>query len=97
MAKEIYDASEVWVGRDYGGMTYDITPELVAAYIAGTGDDNPWYREASPLGAPIAPALILHSAQYRKTDWGDRVSFLGKVVIHFFDETRWRRTLQFVR
>jgi signal peptidase I len=35
--------------------------------------------------------------QYRKTAWGDRVLFLGKVVFHFFDETRWRRTLQFVR
>jgi len=35
--------------------------------------------------------------QYRKTSWGDRVLFLGKVVIHFFDETRWKRTLQVVR
>ncbi len=35
--------------------------------------------------------------QYRKTDWSDRLLFLGKVVFHFFDETRWRRTLQFVR
>ncbi len=35
--------------------------------------------------------------QYRKTAWGDRLLFLGKVVLHFFDETRWRRTLQAVR
>ena len=35
--------------------------------------------------------------QYQKTAWSDRLLFLGKVVIHFFDETRWRRTLQFVR
>jgi signal peptidase I len=36
--------------------------------------------------------------QYLKTDWSDRVSFLlGKVVLHFFDETRWKRTLQPVR
>src|ERR1700757_4621535 len=35
--------------------------------------------------------------QYRKTDWSDRLLFLGKVVVHFFDETRWRRTLQVVR
>jgi signal peptidase I len=35
--------------------------------------------------------------QYRKTAWSDRISFLAKVVFHFFDETRWRRTLQFVR
>jgi signal peptidase I len=35
--------------------------------------------------------------QYRKTSWSDRVLFVGKVVLHFFDETRWKRTLQFVR
>jgi signal peptidase I len=35
--------------------------------------------------------------QYRKTDWSDRMLFLGKVVLHFFDETRWKRTFQFVR
>jgi len=35
--------------------------------------------------------------QYQKTAWSDRFMFLGKVVIHFFDETRWRRTLQSVR
>jgi len=35
--------------------------------------------------------------QYLKTAWGDRVLFLGKVILHFFDETRWKRTLQSVR
>lgn len=35
--------------------------------------------------------------QYRKTAWSDRLMFLGRVVLHFFDETRWRRTLQIVR
>jgi signal peptidase I len=35
--------------------------------------------------------------QYRKTAWSDRLLFIGKVVLHFFDETRWRRTLQVVR
>jgi signal peptidase I len=32
--------------------------------------------------------------QYLKTAWSDRILFLGKVVLHFFDETRWRRTLK---
>jgi len=35
--------------------------------------------------------------QYRKTEWSDRIGFLFKVIIHFFDETRWRRTLQVVK
>jgi len=37
------------------------------------------------------------SNQYQKTDIGDRVGFLAHVVLHFFDETRWRRTLRVVR
>jgi acyl dehydratase len=69
MSNELFDRKEVYVGRDFGGMTYEITPDLVAAYIAGTGDDNPWYRDKSPLGGPVAPALILHSAVYRTLDW----------------------------
>lgn len=35
--------------------------------------------------------------QYRKTAWSDRLLFLGKVVLHFFDETRWKRTLRVVK
>lgn len=69
MAKQIFDPNEVHVGRDYRGETYDIDLDRVAAYIAGTGDDNPWYRDSSPLGAPVAPALVLHSAVYRTLAW----------------------------
>src|SRR5260370_25192799 len=50
-------------------MEYDIPPELVATYSAAAGDDNPWDRYQSPLGGPVAPALILHSAVYRNLDW----------------------------
>jgi signal peptidase I len=35
--------------------------------------------------------------QYLKTGIGDRMGFLSHVVLHFFDETRWRRTLRVVR
>jgi signal peptidase I len=35
--------------------------------------------------------------QVQKTAWSDRMLFLGKVVLHFFDQTRWKRTLQFVK
>jgi len=69
MSSEIFDRNEVFVGRDFGGFAYEITPELVATYIAGTGDDNPWYRGKSPLGGALAPALILHSAVYRNLEW----------------------------
>lgn len=65
----VFDSSEIYVGRDFGGAEYEITPELIERYIAGTGDDNPWYRGQSPLGGPVAPALILHSAVFRTHDW----------------------------
>jgi signal peptidase I len=35
--------------------------------------------------------------QYQQTGFGDRVGFLAHVIIHFFDETRWRRTFRVIR
>src|SRR5271156_1274748 len=63
------EAGESQVGRDTGSYDWEITPALVRTYIDGTGDDNPWYTSDSPLGGPIAPALILHSAPFRSIDW----------------------------
>jgi signal peptidase I len=37
------------------------------------------------------------SDQYTKTGIADRLGFLAHVVFHFFDETRWNRTLKVVR
>ncbi len=37
------------------------------------------------------------SDQYRRTDFSERIGFLVHVVIHFFDETRWRRTFRIVQ
>jgi signal peptidase I len=37
------------------------------------------------------------SDQYQRTSAGDRVSFLGHVMLHFFDLTRWKRTFRPVR
>jgi signal peptidase I len=35
--------------------------------------------------------------QYLRKEVGERLGFLAHVVIHFFDETRWRRTFRIVR
>jgi signal peptidase I len=35
--------------------------------------------------------------QYRRTDFSERIGFLAHVAIHFFDETRWRRTFRIVQ
>ena len=34
--------------------------------------------------------------QYQKTELSDRAKFLGHIVIHFFDDTRWSRMLHLV-
>jgi len=36
------------------------------------------------------------SDQYQQKEMGQRLSFLAHVVIHFFDETRWKRTFKVV-
>ncbi len=35
--------------------------------------------------------------QYRHTEMSERIGFLVHVAIHFFDETRWRRTFRLVK
>ena len=35
--------------------------------------------------------------EYTSTSWSDRVFSLLKTVVHFFDRTRWSRTMRFVR
>jgi len=60
---------EVYVGRDFGGHRIEVTPELVRHYAASVDDQNPWYFGDSPFGAPVAPALVLHSDVYRYGGW----------------------------
>jgi len=51
------------------------------------------------IGRPlfIYWSFVTPGDQYKKTAWTDQIGFMARVVIHFFDETRWRRTLQVVR
>ncbi len=69
MITEIYRQDEVYVGRDYAGFEALIDRAAIENYIAATGDDNPWYHNNSPLGYPVAPALIMHSAVFRTQAW----------------------------
>lgn len=66
---EPFASDEVWVGRDMGGNQWTLGSDAIENFIAGTGDDNPWYTGSSPLGYAIAPALILHSEVYRTKAW----------------------------
>lgn len=42
-------------------------------------------------------SFITSDQQYTRTSFSDRVGFIGHVVLHFFDQTRWSRTLRLVR
>jgi len=35
--------------------------------------------------------------QYRRTEFSERLGFLAHIVIHFFDQTRWRRTFKVIQ
>jgi signal peptidase I len=51
------------------------------------------------IGRPmfIYWSFITPEDQYQLRDVGDRLGFLAHIIIHFFDETRWRRTFMLVR
>ncbi len=59
-------AGDVQVGRDLGEERIEISPELVRWYIEAVESEHPWYTGDSPFGEPIAPALVLHNAPYRR-------------------------------
>jgi hypothetical protein len=56
--------TDIYVGRDFGRHDFVITPEVVAAYMDAVDDHNPMYTGDSPLGGPVAPALVRHSEVY---------------------------------
>ena len=51
------------------------------------------------IGRPmfIYWSFITPPDQYQMRSAGDRFEFLAHIIIHFFDETRWSRTLRIVR
>jgi signal peptidase I len=54
---------------------------------------------ADIVGRPLFVywSFIEPDDQYEKTGVGDRVQFYLHVITHFFDQTRWRRTLHVIR
>jgi signal peptidase I len=51
------------------------------------------------IGRPmfIYWSFITPPDQYQMRSAGDRLGFIAHIIIHFFDETRWSRTLRIVR
>jgi signal peptidase I len=42
-------------------------------------------------------SFVTPENQYEKTGISDRIGFIGHIILHFFDETRWRRTFHLVK
>jgi signal peptidase I len=55
--------------------------------------------QANVIGRPMFVywSFTTPPNQYQMRSWEDRLSFLAHIIIHFFDETRWSRTLRVVR
>jgi signal peptidase I len=54
---------------------------------------------ANVIGRPmfIYWSFITPPDQYQMRSAGDRFGFLMHIILHFFDETRWSRTLRIVK
>ena len=56
-----------------------------------------------PMGNIVGRPMVVYwsfqtpADQMNKTSVGERIRFIGQVVLHFFGETRWSRTLHVVR
>lgn len=56
--KEKGSAHESQVGDELGPWEYEVTEEGVRRMTETLEEPDPWYREDSPFGGPIAPATI---------------------------------------
>jgi signal peptidase I len=54
---------------------------------------------ANVIGRPmfIYWSFVTPADQYQRRSAGERLGFLAHIIIHFFDETRWSRTLKVVQ
>jgi signal peptidase I len=58
-----------------------------------------FFPRANVVGRPMFVywSFITPADEYQLRSAGDRLGFLAHIIIHFFDETRWSRTLRIVR
>ena len=99
----LYDlAGRVAIAYSRGGSRGSSRPLLCHGRPPGRKLGQPLlgiYPKENMIGRPMFVywSFETPSDQYQRTSFGDRLGFLAHVVLHFFDETRWRRTLKVVR
>lgn len=62
-------AHDVYAGKDLGTQEFTVTEDMVRHYIKGLDEPNPWYTKESPLGGPVAPAIIFQDADSLFKGW----------------------------
>jgi len=64
-------------------------------------DGRYWALCHEPISSAAHCSSTGHSSSptisMKKEGLGDKLSFYTHVILHFFDQTRWRRTLHLVR
>ena len=76
--------------------------------VFAMGDNRPYSLDSRfwgfvPMGNIVGRPVVVYwsfrtpADEASKTSLGDRARFMGSVVLHFFSDTRWSRTLHLVR
>ena len=57
------DTEEAYVGKDLGSTGFVLGDELLSNFFEGLEIDASWYGDGSPYGMPVAPSMVLTSAE----------------------------------
>jgi signal peptidase I len=106
-ASDAYNVSSDWQQRMHSYIQGDDIVVPQDSYF-GMGDNRDvsldsrywgFIPKENVIGRPMFVYWSFNTPpdQYRHTDFSERIGFLVHVVIHFFDETRWRRTFRLVQ
>jgi len=106
-ASDAYNVSSDWQQRMHSYIQGDEIVVPQDSYF-GMGDNRDvsldsrywgFIPKENVIGRPMFVYWSFNTPpdQYRHTDFSERIGFLVHVVIHFFDETRWRRTFRLVQ
>ena len=74
--RELKTFAQIEVGEEFDPVEYDLAAEMILKQADAVEDYNPWYREDSPFGGPIALPTIT-CRDYLPLLLGWRYAFAG--------------------